>query len=254
MNKRRKLLIIVSGVLLCTLIPQVQANPNHLEPIRPYYSIDIGSSIHGYGQAVFTSLIGTGWNPSPWMIERASFSREYAVIVWRSIEYDRNDPHPRKIKRTQWFVEYVAAKEKIWRFKHSDNDEEVLDIRPTKEVERHRVPITAEFAKVVQEAWWSTLQLTRYAEGSQQGLDGTTLEFCCGDLFGRAWSPRSGLPAMLADLGRKLRAVALSEEKNRDSLLEQADSLARKIAEDAEAEQIRLLGKKRRMNIRGATR
>jgi hypothetical protein len=80
------------------------------------------------------------------------------------------------------------------------------------------------------------------------------LEFCCGDLLGQTWSPKTGLPAMLADLGRKLRAIALSDEKNRDSLLAEADRLARKIVKDAEAEQIKLFGKKRRTDMRSAAR
>ena len=270
MNTRQGILI-VSSVFLSLLIPKVQANPNHLEPIPPYDSLDIDGTSDEYRQAVFTSLIGRGWRPSLWMIEKPSFSREYAVVVWRTLEYDPNDARPlssREIKRRQWVIEYVAPKEKIWRYKAESRDtrppknvggrvpESPLDIRVTKDVERHRVPITAEFAKVVQEAWLSTLQLTRYAEGGKRGLglDGTTLEFGCGDLFGQTWSPTTGLPAMLTDLGRKLSAVALSDEKNRESLLTEADSLARKIAKGTEVEQIRLFGKKRRINVRSATR
>lgn len=258
MNTRQRMLI-VSSVFLSLLIQMVQANPNHLEPIPPYDYLDMDATSDEYRQAVFTSLIGRGWLPSLWMIEKPSSSREYAVVVWRSSEHDPNDTHPREIKRRQWVIEYVAPKEKIWRYKPVGDGREspdtrptknverrpvpiTLDIRPTKDVERHRVPITAEFAKVVQEAWLSTLQLTRYAEGGKRGLgfDGTTLEFCCGDLFGQTWSPTTGLPAMLAGLGRKLSAIALSDDKNRDSLLTEADSLARKIAKEAEAEQIRL--------------
>lgn len=262
MNTRERILIVFS-VFLSLFIQRVQANPNHLEPIPPYGFLDMDGTSEEYRQAVFTSLIGRGWLPSAWMIEKPSSSREYAVVVWRSSEHGPNDTHPGEIKRRQWVMEYVAPKEKIWRYKPESHDTRPpknvggrvpapsLDIRVTKDVERHRVPITAELAKVVQEAWLSTLQLTRYAEGGGRGLglDGTTLEFCCGDLFGQTWSPTTGLPAMLAGLGRKLSAVALSDEKNRDSLLTEADSLARKIAKDAEAEQIRLFGKKRRINV-----
>jgi hypothetical protein len=253
MNTRRRILM-VSGVLLCLLVETVRANPNHLEPIRPYAYLDIGGTIHRYRQAVFTSLIGTGWTPSLWMIERPSFSREYAVIVWCSIEYDRNGASPRRIKRRQWMVEYVVPKEKTWRWKSDGDGSESLDIRVTKDVERHRVPIRAEVAEAVQEAWWSTLHLTRYAESDTQGLDGTTLEFCCEGMFGQTWSPRTGLPAMLEGLGHKLREIALSDEKGRDSLVAEADGLARQITKEAEAEQIKLFGKKRSMDVRRAGR
>jgi len=247
MNTRRRKLIIGSSVFLYMLIQGAQANPNHLEPIPPYHPLDVDDIIHSYSQAVFTSLIGKGWRPSLWMIERPSFSREYAVILWCTIEYDPNDTRPlwrREIKRKQWVVEHVTPKEKIWKFRRARRGSEVPDIKPTKDVERHRVAVTEDFAKAVQEAWLNTLQLTRYAEDTGHGLDGTTLQFCYEDLFGQAWSPQAGLPAMLADLGRKLSTLALSDEKSREPLLAEADSLARKVAKEAEAEQIRLFGKK----------
>jgi hypothetical protein len=258
MNTRQRILI-VSSVFLSLLIPKVQATPNHLEPIPPY-SLDMDGTSDEYRQAVFTSLIGRGWLPSLWMIEKPSSSRAYAVVLQRTVEFDPNDTRPfseREIKRKPWVVSYTALneeirREKIWRSKAANGRIPITyEIRPTKNVESHSAPITPEFAKVVREAWLSTLQLTRYAQGDRGGgLDGTTLDFfCCDDpfaggLFGQTWSPKTGLPAMLADLGRKLRAIALSDEKNRDSLLAEADSLARKIAKDAEAERIRLFGKK----------
>jgi|GEM_PF-2882622 len=257
MNIRRRVLI-VSSVFLSTLIHGVHANPNHLEPILPYDALDIDDTIHSYHQAVFTSLIGKGWLPEMWMIERPSVSREYAVII-RSREYGPNDPRPPENEPRQWVIDYVAPKEKIWRWKEVGGDSVspdasptravrgnrlLPDIRPTKDVERHRVLVTDDFAKVVYGAWLSTLQLTRYAEDGRRGLDGTTLEFCCANLFGQTWSPETGLPAMLADLGRRLGTLAQSAEKDRGPLLAEAESLARKITKEAEAEQIKLFGKK----------
>lgn len=258
MNTRRRVLI-VSNILVYILLQQVQATVNHLEPIPPYDSLDTDDTVHSYSQAVFRSLIGKGWLPDLWMIERPSSSREYAVVVWCSVEYDPNDRHPPKIKRQQWVVDYAVPKEKIWRWKEAAGDrlspntratEAVRGnrllphIRPTNDVERHRVPITEDFAKVVYEAWRSTLLLTRYGEDGGLERDGTTLEFSCGDLFGRTCSPQSGLPSMLADLGRKLATLARSNEEGREPLLAAAESLARTITKEAEAEQIRLFGKK----------
>jgi len=271
MNTRRNSLIVCS-ILLSWLLQNVQANPNHLEPIPPSYNpLDLDGTTDEYNEAVFTSLIGRGWLPSLWMIEKPSASREYAVAIWGTVKYDPNDSGPAsrpEVERKQWVVQYTVAREEIWRSAPVSEGKKspdaslrkgvethrvpiTYDVRSTKNVERQRVPITAEFAKVVREAWLSTLQLTRYAQGDRgRGLDGTTLDFfCCDDpfaggLFGQSSSPKTGLPAMLADLGRKLRAIALSDEKNRDSLLAEADSLARKIVKDAEAEQIKLLGKK----------
>lgn len=241
MNTRRGMLIIESIALLYMLVQIVEANPNHLEPIAPYRSVDTG-----YHQAVFTSLVGKYWT-SLWMIERPSFSEEYAVVLRYDDEYDPNDTRPverSEAKRGRWYIERVAPKEKIWRWKVIDNVHLELDIKPTEDVERHRAYITEDFAKALEEAWLSTLQLTRYGETRMTGLDGTTLEFCFGDLFGQTWSPKTGLPTMLAGLGRKLSSITIAEEKNRASLLAEADSLAHKITKEAEAEQIRLFGKK----------
>lgn len=241
MDTRRRRLIIASSILAFMLVQGVQANPNHLEPIPPYDLMGIG-----YNQAVFTSLIGKG-SASLWMIERPPFSRECAVILRCEIEYDPNDTPQapvRKVKRTQWFVEHVAPKEMIWRWKPMEDRHNALDIRPTEDVERHHTYITEDFAKALQEAWLSTLELTRYAEHGLPTPDGTTLQFYCGGLFGQTRSPNAGLPAMLADLGRKLRSLALAGEKGREPLLAEADTLARKIAKEAEAEQIRLFGSK----------
>jgi hypothetical protein len=246
MNTRRGVLIIVSNVLLYTLTQTVQANPNHLEPIAPYDSLD-----DCYHQAVFTSLIGKSYT-FLWMIERPSFTEEYAVVLRYDAKHDPNDARPAEkpeAKRGRWYIERVAPKEKIWRWKSFDDGHLELDIKPTEDVERHRAYITEESAKALQEAWESTLLLTRYGETRVLGLDGTSLEFCSGDLFGETWSPKTGLPAMLADLGRKLSTVALSDENNRYIWLAQAENLACKITKEAEAEQIRLFGKKMSRSI-----
>ncbi len=232
---------MVSNVSLYVLAQTVQANPNHLEPIAPYDSLD-----DGYHQAVFTSLIGKSYT-FLWMIERPSFTEEYAVVLRYDAKYDPNDARPAENPETKpggWYIERVAAKEKIWRWKSFDDGHLELDIKPTEDVTRYRAYITEDFAKVLQEAWQSTLLLTRYGETRVIGLDGTTLEFRSGDLFGETWSPKTGLPAMLADLGRKLSTVALSDENSRYTRLAEAEKLASKIVKEAEAEQIKVLGKK----------
>jgi hypothetical protein len=255
MNTRLRTLRIltVSCVLLSALMQRVHANPNHLEPIPPYSPLDTDDTLYSYAQAVFTSLIGKGWLPEMWMIESPSSSREYAVVIRSLAEYGPNDPRPPEGTPRRWVIDYVAPKEKIWRWKEVANtgptagvrgNMSVPDIRSTKDVERHRIEVTEDFAKVVYRAWLNTLQLTRYGEDGRGGLDGTTLQFCCVDLLGQTWSPETGLPAMLADLGRKLGTLAQSDEKDRGPLLAEAESLARTITKEAEAEQIKLFGKK----------
>jgi len=239
MNKWRRRLFITSAIVLCTLIPGVRANPNHLEPI-PF------SDDTGYRHAVFASLIGAA-PASLWMIERPSFSAEYAVILRREVEYDPNDTRPtplRRVTREQWFVVRVIAKDQIWRWKHADNNRLVLDIRPTEDVEIHCTPVTKDFAQTLEQAWWSVLQLTRAPKESYRFLNGTTLQFGCGYLSGEIWSPKSGLPAQLAELGRNLGTLALSGEKVNGRLLGECAYLARKIRKEAEEEQTKVFGRR----------
>ncbi len=244
MHTRRRRLIIVSGVLLCMLIQGAQANPNHLEPLPPYnYYLDrVGYDI---GQAVFTALIDRK-RPVLWMIEWPSFSPPSAVMLRRQVEYDPNDDSPlqgRRVKRELWLLDHVAVKPLKW--KTLGKGSNPPDIKPSEDVELSRTIVTTDFGKAVQEAWLNTLQLTRYAEDRRTGLDGTTFIFCYeDDIFGYTWSPNTCLPAMLMNLGRKLREIARSDEKNKEQLLKEADSLARRIAKEAEAEQIKLFGKK----------
>lgn len=248
-------ILIVFTILLSMLVPEVRAepaNPNHLEPGCPYDALDIDGTRNSYREAMFTSLIGKGWLPDMWMIETPSSSREYAVII-RVLADGPNKPRPPEGTPRRWVVEYVAPKEKIWNWREVANTGPtagvrgnmlVPDIRPTKNVEGHRIQVTEDFATAVHGAWQSTLLLTRYPEEPRRGRDGTTLEFYSHGLFGYTWSPQTGLPAMLADLGHKLGTLAQSDEKDREPLLAEAESLARKITKEAEAEQIKLFGKK----------
>ena len=182
------------------------------------------------------------------MIERASFEREYAVILTSVREYDPNDTPGspiREVKHERWIIQHVVPKKMIWRWKPAGDGSEVLDIKPTEDVETHSVPISDDLAKALQEAWQNVLYLTRYGEDRRRDPDGTTLEFYCGGLFGEARSPGGrSLPRQMADLGRRLRVLALAQEKDREPLLKEVDGLARKIVKEAEAEQIRLFGKK----------
>jgi predicted SnoaL-like aldol condensation-catalyzing enzyme len=83
--------------------------------------------------------------------------------------------------------------------------------------------VTKDFAEVMNAAWLSVLKLTRYPNERSLGLDGTTFQFYCDyDYFGETWSPDSGLPAMLVDLGHKLCKIAQADEKNKEPLQKEA--------------------------------
>jgi len=206
---------------------EMPRNPNHLEPI-PAYDPD------GYNQAVFKSLIGEDAGEL-WMISKPSFSTEYAVILRHVVIYvNPDDVVDRKVETEKWMVEYVEPKKQIWRWKEIEGGKSVLDIHVTKEVTRRQVEVSKEFSSTMSDAWTSVLRKTRYADTGYQGFDGATFQFYCHyHLFGEIWSPNSGLPAMLTELGEKLAEVAKAEVQDRSKLIAECTALAMKIkAED----------------------
>jgi len=212
--------------------PKRPWNPNHLEPV-PAYDTD------GYDQAVFRSLIGD--RPGElWMIGKPSFKPEYAVILRNHIEYEEGgDPLDRKKKSEKWIIEYVETKKKIWQWQEIDKRHMKLDIHVTKDVKRKGVEVTDSFAEVLKKTWLNVLEQTKYTKMPYRGLDGATFQFYCHyNLFGEIWTPRSGIPSMITDLGHKLVKLANSNLSERESLIAECVSLAKKInAETKSAKQ-----------------
>lgn len=208
--------------------PDSPSNPNHLEPV-PAYEPD------GYDHAVFRSLIGE--DPGElWMIGKPSFAPEYAVILRHEVTYaNAEKPVERTIASEKWVVERVEAKKQIWRWKDLGGGRLGLDIQVMKDVIRERSEVTQEFASKMISAWKSVLRRTRYTNGEYRGLDGTTFTFYCRyDFFGEVWSPRTGLPNMLTELGHRLADVAKAGDEARPKLVSECVELATQITAEAQ--------------------
>ncbi len=233
MNMERGMAAIAAAMALGGLIGSAWAKPNHLEP---------GG---GYDQVTYEALMGKHRLPELWMIERPSFLPLCAVIVDHEVEY-----YPRKsgstadlqVKRERWVLEYVVARKRVWKQKRVNAYTSVPDINPTLDFKRYNTTVTKEFADAMHEAWLSVLKLTRYPEEDfGMGVDGTTFDFYCRpEYFGHTWSPKSGLPKMLVDLGHKLAKLAQADEKSREPLQKEAVELARKITQEARTQQKKL--------------
>ncbi len=199
--------------------PAVEApsNPDQLEPI-PAYDPD------GYDQAVYRSLLGAE-DADAWMIGKPSFSPEYAVILRHFNITD--DPFDRKMESQRWVLEYVEAKKQIWRWKDLEGGRMELDIEVTRDLNEKSVEVAPEFAAAILSAWESVLRKTRYPEVDYRGLDGATYQFYSRyGLFGEIWTPSTGLPRMITDLGHELCAVAKADEKDRKKHTEKSLKLA----------------------------
>lgn len=194
--------------------------PDHLLPIPAYHPF-------GYDLAVFQSLVGYQ-SAELWMIGRPSFGPEYAVIL-RCIQKfaDSENIFNRKVESEKWVVEYVEAKKQIWRFKDREEGGMELDIKVTKELNRNSIEVSNGFADAMHSAWESVLKRTRYPDADYKGLDGITYQFYCRDeLFGEIWSPHTGTPRMIADLGHKLGEAAKADKKVQAKLLKECLKLA----------------------------
>ena len=208
--------------------PEPPSNPNHLEPMAAY-------DPDGYDQAVFQSLIGKELGEL-WMIGRPSFGPEYAVILRHQVTYANPDePFDRTISSEKWIVERVEAKKQIWRWKDLEGGRMELDIQVTKDVIRQSSEVSKEFASMMIAAWESILRRTRYPDEEYRGLDGVTFQFYCHyNLFGEVWTPRTGLPNMLTDLGHRLADLAKADDQARPKLVAECVEIAEKITAETQ--------------------
>jgi len=202
----------------------VHANPNHLLPV-PAYDSD------GYDQAVFKSLIGNV-RPEIWMVVRPSFEEEYAIVLYRDIEYEEakgDMTYPRKAIRDEWLLSKISATQKIWAWKDIGEGRSILDIKPTDDVVKDSIAVNkADYEKIIS-AWKVALKTTRYPDSKNMGLDGTTYQFYAHyNLFGQTWSPKEGLPLNIVNLGAALEDIIKTKE-NRKSALIKANEIANRI-------------------------
>ena len=216
---------VVTVVILLVLSRVTLATPNHLVPIPAYDS-------RGYSQAVFESLLGNS-RPKLWMIVRPSFAKEYALVLHHKVEYERKDGQltsPVKKVREEWRLERVEVQQKIWRWKVDEYGHQVLDIQPTDRVTSVSTPLNiAEFQHVL-EAWRAALKQTRYPENEVPGYDATTYQFYSShNLYGQTWSPDSGIPLMLVNLGKALEEFVRIEESGRPEVIEKANAIAERL-------------------------
>ncbi len=198
-------------------------NPNHLEPIAAYDS-------DGYDQAVFRSFIGDQ-QPSLWMVSKPSFSPEHGFMILATHKW--TGPRDPENLETTIFIESFKSKDQIWRWKELPNGRNVLDIQPTENVERERKEIDLDFGNHIFHAWEAVLKRTRYTDKNYRGTDGTTYQFFCRPyLYGEVWTPDSGLPLLIKNLGEKLESFIEADEGSEDRIREEAYQLASRIIEE----------------------
>ncbi len=198
-------------IFVVLLLPQmVHADADHLVPISAYDS-------DGYSQAVFDSLIGESM-PKLWMVVRPSFRPEYAIILY---EY-----------KGKWTLEKVEANEKIWKFKKTDDNHLMLDIKSTTNVTKNTIVFEDSDFFELANTWKAVLKDTRYPKAIERGLDGTRYQFYAhNDLFGEVWSPTSRRPFIMVLLGETLGEIVEAKEGERQSLVAKAKAIASELSD-----------------------
>ncbi|CAN5687858.1 hypothetical protein BH11VER1_BH11VER1_33630 [soil metagenome] len=196
---------------------------NHLEPISPY-------DPSGYDQAVFRSLIGEDLGQL-WMVVKPSFSPEYAIVLRQKVKLKpTTDPFAAEIESEKWTIEFVEAKKQIWRSEYLDRGRLQLDINVTHDVVRHHAEVPDVFAKTIAETWESVLKQTRYPIDAVSGFDGVTYQFYSKyGFYGETWTPSTGVPLMMTELGLKLGEIAKASDKQRAQLISESQEIAKKI-------------------------
>ena len=204
-------------ILSAGLLGQNQTEPDHLVPVPAYEHDD-------YGNSVFHTLIKQRL-PELYMIVRPSFSVEYAV----SIGSIWSEGFPKK--RLRYEIEYTEAKRPIWNWKQLPGGRtSVLDIKRDTPINSVKFEIPQQAAEQLIAAWKHVLYETKYPRNPTLGCDGTTYEFYAHyNLFGSTWSPGSGSPLLMVELGDALVEYARSEPQTRQQILPKCIELAKKV-------------------------
>jgi len=199
-------------------------NLDHLEPIPPYTE-------SGYAEGTYRELLGEG-SAEGWMIGKPSFEAPYGVFIRRARKFAvGGDPFTPKLESESWTVEYAVRR---WKEQQDGDEDPNPNSKPEMktgfEVSRSVVKVSKEFAEAVLNSWESLLRDTRYSKELSWGLDGEWFEFYCAyNLFGSTWSPSSGRPKIMTDLGAELGELARSGEAARDAHVRRCLELAAKL-------------------------
>jgi hypothetical protein len=121
--------------------------------------------------------------------------------------------------KQRWFVEIATTTQLI-----SEGRKDAKDAK----VERKRMEIDDAAAKALEEAWTAVTRQTRYSEAATE-FEGVTYQFYSNGQYGETWSPATGLPAALIELGGRLQKCVQSPPENRPALLEEALGMAKDI-------------------------
>jgi len=202
----RKTIAILATVLVGTPgVSQSKGGSGYLEPIVPY-------SPWVQKDLAYKTLIREA-SPELWMMMLPSF-RNPACVVLDRVRGPKVAPH--------FQLRYA----------------ELGKDRTTTNEAKTELPNDA--AEIIARAWRKTLMQTRYSEKNKvvngieviEGhVDGVVFEFHYRpDFFGTTWSPQSGPPRLLADLGNALIEFTKKHGLEQERALDRAVELAKQLS------------------------
>lgn len=198
--------------------------PNHLEPTVPYgWTGDLAE----YGRIVHKRLIGDR-EALLWMLVHPAFTPQYSVMM------DLAATHGDSIG-TYCRLRTFAFNENIWYWKEREGEKQsefALDSSVV--VERRTASLPAEIGSSILELWERVLKGTRYPEEPTIGLDGVTYQFCATGMYGKTWSPKSGVPKLMVDCGELMIEYVKAEEKKREECLQRLNELLKQLQKELE--------------------
>ncbi len=182
----------------------------YLEPLRPYdeYQALVQRNLVNSRLTVFS------------MVVRPSFSPEYSICI------TSNNRDSKRTGPIEYKVVYTLAQTKIWKWKNFPDGHGELDLHPV-DVASQSAVLDAKVALKLFSVASDVLVQTRYPKPNKDfttvRCDGTNYEFCCGNYWGNAWSPETGIPALMVRMGELLGDYAKAGEKGSTAVLKQLD-------------------------------
>jgi len=198
MFKKVKCLIVVTAFFsLCAVYAE---NPNHLEPISPVDRTN-------FRDIMYKTLIHQDHLVKYWMVDRGVMGSPPSAIMLRKKTNLKGE--------TEWTLEYAVALESL-KAQVIFIDKEFVINKLINKVKRYEVKVSADFAYKTHKVWENVVKQTQYAKTFWKGLDGVTYDFGCFPYYGTTWSPESGIPKQLVELGKTLMLLAKTTEGSQE--------------------------------------
>jgi len=219
------------------------ADDGDLTPIPPFESCD------SYELAVRERLLA-GVDDGISMVCIPSFRPEYALALVDARTESRSRPDGSDGPEVEWTLVIVQAEKQIWGLwpRNSEPRPTADEIEKRAPLKRTIIPLDAETASAIFDAWAQVVSRTRYHRpaiqtypdgtreyvGKDMGSDGETYSFRAWANSGETWSPRRGMAGDLVRFADHLVELSGIEAASRAAALRKCRKEATQLFDSAQ--------------------